>query len=87
VGNTIPNPIISRPDQQRQGDPKIEEMVDEIIRKRSQLATSLKSFGQRIDTVMDWKHWIQRHPIVCLTAAASLGILLGKTHNYFNKMK
>lgn len=49
----------------------------EIERTRAQLASSVAALRQEVAVRTDWRIWVQRHPVACLSAAFAVGFLIG----------
>jgi hypothetical protein len=49
----------------------------EIERTREQLATSVLALREEVAVATDWRLWVQRRPVLCLSTAFAIGFLIG----------
>ena len=52
-----------------------EEIRQDILEKREQIAETVDRLGDKIQQTFDWREYLGRHPYVALGAAAGVGLL------------
>jgi hypothetical protein len=59
-------------------DPALVRAEADIARSRAQVARSLIELQREVARVVDWREWIRRKPLVAVSVAFGLGLLLGR---------
>ncbi len=54
-----------------------ESLRDEIAASRRQVADSLAELHTQVEENLDWKRWVEEHPLECAGAAFFVGLLIG----------
>src|SRR5690348_7209985 len=55
---------------------QVEEIQREMHKVRANLGTEVRGLAQRAREATDWRHYVRRHPWVCLGAVAATGYLI-----------
>jgi hypothetical protein len=62
-------------------DPQAAALVEaeaEIARSRALVARSVLELQRELSRAVDWREWIRRKPVVAVSLAFGLGVLLGR---------
>jgi len=55
-----------------------DEVRAEIERARSDVATSVSALKQEMAVRTDWREWVRRNPLLCISGALMAGWILGQ---------
>ena len=73
------NPAMASDDQAVDSrDPALMRAETEIELARKQVARSVSELQREIARSFDWREWIRRKPMVAMSLAFGLGLLLGR---------
>lgn len=59
-------------------DQALVEAEAEIARSRALVARSVLELQRELSRAVDWREWIRRKPVVAVSLAFGLGVLLGR---------
>jgi ElaB/YqjD/DUF883 family membrane-anchored ribosome-binding protein len=56
----------------------VEEIRNDIAARRAAIATTVDRLGDKVEQTLDWRTYVNEHPMVALGIAAGVGMLAGR---------